>query len=190
MITSLHPYPTHSIANAARQIHQGEDPWVAIGCFLHDWWCHTGNERWNLITEPPTPATRLDTQRWVVLCAAIVEELCLRTSLAPPQWTNQQDYFLRDPWFYYPQSSQREWLLLTTPETFKRRNIFIGGSVLDNKYELKSLFGSPSQQIVWSALELQNPCEKLLFSFSPRKWRVVVLIFVLYAQSAASVKNC
>lgn len=151
-----HSYHMHSIADAARQIHQGEDPWVALGCFLHDWWCHTGNERWELITEPPTPATTPEEQRWVALCAAAVEELCARTSLAYPLWTKQRDYFLAESWFYYPQLSQREWLLLTTPETFKRRNIFIGGNVLDNKYELKNLFGSTSKQILWSDQELQN----------------------------------
>lgn len=149
-------YPTHSIADAAKHIYQGEDPWVALGCFLHDWWCHAASERWNLITEPPAPATTPEEQRWRVLCAAIVEELCMRTSLTHPLWTNRQDFFLAEPWFYYPQPSQREWLLLTTPETFKRRNIFIGGNVLDNKYELKNLFGSASKQIIWSDLELPD----------------------------------
>lgn len=28
----------------------------------------------------------------------------------------------------------------STPEPYKRRNIFGGGSVLDNKYELKNIF--------------------------------------------------
>jgi hypothetical protein len=150
------PYPMHSIAGTAKQIHQGENPWVALGCFLHDWWCHAGNERWHLINEPPALAATLEEQRWVALCAATVEELCVRASLISPRWTNQQDYFLTEPWFYYPELSQREWLLLTTPEPFKRRNIFVGGSILDNKYELKHLFGPTSKQALWSDQELQN----------------------------------
>src|SRR5260370_5029093 len=116
-----HPYPIHSIASAAKQISQGEDPWVALGCFLHDWWCHAENERLDLIAEQPALAEAVEEKRWAAFCAAIVEELCSRTSLASPEWINQQDYFLAEAWFYYPQLSQREWLLLTTPEPFTRR---------------------------------------------------------------------
>jgi hypothetical protein len=35
MISPL-PYPIHPVADAATQIDQGEDPWYALGCFLHD----------------------------------------------------------------------------------------------------------------------------------------------------------
>jgi hypothetical protein len=38
----------------------------------------------------------------------------------------------------------------------KRRNIFVGGSVLDNKYELQSLFGSKPKWVIWSDWELQD----------------------------------
>ncbi len=152
------PYFGHLITDAANEIYQGEDPWVALGCFLNDWWCPEGNERLDLIAEPPAPATTPEGKQWAAFCAAIVEELCVRASLACPAWTNQQDYFLADPWFYYPQPSQREWLLSTTPEPFKRRNIFVGGNVLDNKYELKDLFGfgSKPKWTIWSDEELEK----------------------------------
>ncbi len=128
------PYHIHTIADVAASIYQGEDPWFALGSFLHDWWNHTEDVRRNLIDEPPAPATTPEERRWAAFCAATVEELCARMSLACPAWTNQQNYFLEQPWFYYPQQSQRDWLLSTTPEPFKRRNIFVGGNVLDNKY--------------------------------------------------------
>ncbi len=57
---------------------------------------------------------------------------------------------------YYPQESQRDWLITTTPGPFKRRNIFVGGSVLDNKYELQQMFGSKPKWTVWSGQELQK----------------------------------
>jgi hypothetical protein len=150
------PYPIHTIADAATQIYQGEDPWFALGCFLHDWWCDAVDYRQQLIAEPPTPGTTREGGRWAAFCAAVVEELCSRTDFPCPAWTDQQDYFLEHPWFYYPQRSQRDWLLLTTPEPFKRRNIFVGGSVLDNKYELQHLFGTKPRWTTWSDQELQN----------------------------------
>jgi hypothetical protein len=149
------PYQIHSIADAAKQIDQGEEPWFALGNFLHDWWCYAVDYRQNLIAAPPA-ATTLEGKRWAVFCAATVEELCHRTSFPCPAWTNQQDFFLENPWFYYPELSERDWLLSTTPETFKRRNIFVGGSVLDNKYELKHIFGSKPKWSIWSDQELQE----------------------------------
>jgi hypothetical protein len=152
------PYPIHPITNAAAQIFQGEDPWFALGCFLHDWWTHTNDERPDLIATPPPPAITFEEKRWAAFCAAVVEELCLRTSLSSPAWTEQQDFFLPDPWFYdsQPSPSQREWLLSTTPESFKRRNIFVGGNVLDNKYELKDQFKARPAWEIWSDEELQQ----------------------------------
>ncbi len=37
--------PIHTIADAAAQIAQGEDPWFALGNFLHDWWCYAVDVR-------------------------------------------------------------------------------------------------------------------------------------------------
>ena len=155
MISPL-PYPIHSVADAAAQIYQGEDPWYALGCFLHDWWCYAIDYRQDLIAEPPATASTPEGRRWVAFCAATVEELCSRTSFPCPAWINQHDYFLEQPWYYDSQLSQREWLLSTTPEPFKRRNIFVGGSVLDNKYELKHIFGSKPRWTIWSDQELED----------------------------------
>ena len=150
------PYPIHTIADAATHIYQGEDPWFALGCFLHDWWRNAINYRQDLIAEPPTPVATREGKRWAAFCAAVVEELCARTGFPCPAWVEQPNYFLEQPWFYYSDASQRDWLVLTTPEPFKRRNIFIGGNVLDNKYELQRLFGSKPGWTIWSDQELQN----------------------------------
>ena len=47
-------------------------------------------------------------------------------------------------------------LLAITPEPFRRHNIFVGGSVLDNKYELHHTFGSKPKWSLWSDQDLQN----------------------------------
>ncbi len=58
------PYPIHSIADGAARIDQGEDPWFALGCFLHDWWCYAVDHRQDLISEPPSPAATQEGRRW------------------------------------------------------------------------------------------------------------------------------
>ncbi len=155
MISPL-PYPIHTIAEAVTHISQGEDPWFALGSFLHDWWCDAKDHRQHLIAEPPALLTTVEGRRWAALCAAVVEELCSRTGFPCPAWINEQDSILEQPWFYPSQPSQRDWLLTTTPEPFRRRNIFIGGSVLDNKYERSQLFGSKPRWAVWSDQEIEN----------------------------------
>jgi len=77
------PYPIHSIAEAATQIYQGEDPWFALGCFLHDWWCDARDHRQDLIAEPPAPVATPEGRRWAAFCAAVVEELCSKTLPLP-----------------------------------------------------------------------------------------------------------
>jgi len=158
MATPL-PYPIHSIADVAVRIYQGEDPWFALGCFLHDWWYYAVDHRQDLISEPPAAAATQEGRRWAAFCAAVVEELCSRTSFPCPVWTHRRVYVLERPWFYFPQLSQRDWLLSTTPEPFKRRNIFVGGSVLDNKYELQHTFDTKPRWSMWSDQELQSLVE-------------------------------
>jgi hypothetical protein len=89
MATPL-PYPIHSIAAAAAQIDQGEDPWFAIGCFLHGWWSYAVNQRQELIGEPPPPITTPDGKRWAAFCAATVEEL-------PPRYRSGNGCSQRHP---------------------------------------------------------------------------------------------
>lgn len=154
-MTSPLPYPIYTIADAAMQIAQGEDPWFALGNFLHDWWRYAINARADLITEPPIPGTTLGEKRWAAFCAATVEELCARTGFPCPAWTSKGDYVLEQPWFYDSQLSQREWLLTTTPELFRRHNVFVGGGILDNKYELRQFESKPRWE-VWTDEELQR----------------------------------
>lgn len=155
-MASLLPYPIHTVADTVKQINHGEDPWFALGSFLHDWWRDAADYRQELIVDPPALVASRKGRRWAAFCAAMVEELCLRTGFPFPAWINQKNYFLEQPWFYYPQASQRDWLVQTTPEPFKRRNIFIGGNVLDNKYELQHEFGSKPKWTTWSDQELQD----------------------------------
>lgn len=153
------PYPIHTIAGVTEQIDQGEDPWFALSGFLHDWWCYATEYRRELIREPLLPATTSEGKQWVAFCAATVEELCLRTAFPSPDWLSQATYILDAPWFVSSPTSQQEMLLSTTPEPFRRRNVFVSGSVLDNKYELQHTFGSKPRWSIWSEQDLQKLSE-------------------------------
>jgi hypothetical protein len=157
-MTSSSPYAHHPIAEAFALIVQGEEPWFAINSFLHDWWCYAVDAREDLIAKPPVVCTNttLEEKRWAAFCAATVEELCNRSSFPCPLWVNKPQYILEDRWFYHPQPSQREWLLSTTPASFQRHNVFVGGSVLDNKYELSQIYGSKPRWTIWTDEELQR----------------------------------
>jgi hypothetical protein len=150
------PYSIHTVADAVASIDQGEDPWYAFGRFHHDWWRYAADRRQDLISTPPAPTRTAEGKRWAAFFAAAVEELCSRTSFPCPAWIYQQDYKLESSWFLPPQLSQRDWLLATTPEPFKRRNIFVGGSVLDNKYELQQISKPKPRWSIWSEQDLQN----------------------------------
>jgi hypothetical protein len=155
MATPL-PYSIHTVADAVASIDQGEDPWFAFGCFLHDWWCYALDHRQDLIRTPLARTTTEEGKRWAAFFAAVVEEFCSRTSFPCPAWVYKQDYKLEHPWFYYSPVSQRDWLISTTPDPFKRRNIFVGGSILENKYELQQTSRSKPKWSIWSDQDLQN----------------------------------
>jgi hypothetical protein len=150
------PYPIHPIHDAVASIDQGEDPWFELGCFLHDWWRYAIDRRQDLINTPPAPTITEDGKRWAAFFAATVEELCARTSFPCPTWIHKPEYTLDAPWFYSPQLSQRDWFLSTTPEPFKKRNIFVGGNILDNKYELQQAAHAKPRWTIWSDQDLQN----------------------------------
>lgn len=156
MIVPSLPYSIHPIAGVVAQIEQGEDPWFALGGFLHDWWCYAVEQRQALICEPLPPVTTAEGTYWSAFCAATVEEVCRRTAFPCPAWVEQPVYRLEQPWFCSSEEAQQDWLRATTPEPFRRRNVFVGGSVLDNKYELQATFGPKARWSVCSDLDLQR----------------------------------
>jgi hypothetical protein len=155
MATPL-PYTTHAIPEVVARIDQGDNPWVCLNRFLHDWWCYAVDERLHLISQPPVPPHTSEGKRWAAFCAATVEELCLRTSSPCPVWIKRPAYTLDEPWFYFAPLAQDDPFHSPTPEPFRQRNIFVGASVLDNKYELQQLFGSKPRWEMWSDEELQQ----------------------------------
>jgi hypothetical protein len=141
-----------TMALTYQEICQGEEPWVALGNFMNDWFDYAKDRRAELVAEPivlPRSPDR-ETARWAAFCAASVEYLCERYGTPCPSWVQHSVYCLPEPWFdaLSPQKPQvRERLLRQTPGPFVKRNIYCGNRVFANKWEVVELYHrlSPGQ---------------------------------------------
>jgi hypothetical protein len=136
---SIMPATVQTMRRAYAEICQGEDPWTALGNFTNAWYDYAKKVRPSLVSEPlilPDHETEY-THRWAAFCAASVEFLCERYDVPCPAWVHDSCYTLPEPW-----SGSNTipdiipYNLKTTPPPFVRRNIFCGGGLFKNKYEL------------------------------------------------------
>ena len=131
-----------SIAQAYHDICAGEEPWIALGNFMNEWFDYSKEERGLLVAEVlhvPSSPTAMQS-RWALFCAASVEYLSLRAEIQIPAWVECFSLPLTEPWYEFdapglvhPAVQAR--LRASTPEPFARRNIFCGDRVFANKYE-------------------------------------------------------
>jgi hypothetical protein len=129
-----------TMALTYQEICQGEQPWVALGNFMNDWFDYARDRRADLVAEPIVLPKKPGEEeiRWAAFCAASVEYLCNRYKLACPAWALDPIYTLAEPWFDAPMVQKPEiqaYLMQQTPEPFARRNIYCGDRIFANKYE-------------------------------------------------------
>ena len=62
--------------------------------------------------------------------AACVEYLCLESHIPMPGWINKKQYFLKEPFFAGGLESLKAFLLVESPLSFRRRNIFVSENAL------------------------------------------------------------
>src|SRR5689334_17995133 len=77
-----------TIKRAFQDIREGNDPWIALGDFSHDWHGNypAPDQRAALVAEPielPEEAM-LEQRQWAAFCAASVEYLCERAAIPTP----------------------------------------------------------------------------------------------------------
>jgi hypothetical protein len=123
-----------------QEICAGEDPWISLGKFMHQFFGEYQDSRPLLLNDPLLLSENITPNqfRWAVFCAASVEYLCNMYDLSCPTWALDTTYVLDQPWYQGLGSEHehvQERLRLTTPEEFARRNIFCGNRVYRNKYE-------------------------------------------------------
>jgi hypothetical protein len=121
-----------SVAHSFQRLQQGENPWVAYGDFLDDWYRSRPEDRLMLAQEAPVEARNEDEQHWAALFAATVEMLCTQEQIPVPAWVTTPHYYLQEPW--YPEARTANLRHLqeeTTPELFKKHNVFSGDRILE-----------------------------------------------------------
>lgn len=68
------------------------------------------------------------------LVAGIADEMVLRFDLERPEWVRQEQYWLKEPFFYcLDKAPRRADLLLTTPSFYRARNVFCG-KIFNDKF--------------------------------------------------------
>lgn len=132
---------------AFQQICAGERDWTALGNFMNYWYAYAKDRREALIADPLPPYDEhsLYQHRWAVFCAGSVEWFCNKYQIPCPEWVHNSKYVLCEPWFFDLREPGKSWLLQTTPEEFKRRNVFCGDNCFANKWELDELVAKAKQ---------------------------------------------
>jgi hypothetical protein len=77
------------------------------------------------------PFPSLKKNRDKAYSAALVEELCVRNRLKIPAWVEDKKLFLKEPFFVGNLESLKSFLLVESPVSFRRRNIFVSENVLN-----------------------------------------------------------
>lgn len=145
---SIHGYQSHTIAETFELICSNENPWIAIGNFLNDWWYYASDYRANLIERGLPLHCDRKTQRWAAFCAAMVEALCLHCNVPCPEWAYEKRFILSQPWFYYQDSGSRARLLATAPTAFKKRNVYVTNRVLSGKWDLPTYSTHEARNVI------------------------------------------
>jgi hypothetical protein len=125
---------------AFSQIVAGEEPWIALGNFMHQFFGAYRDYRAELLREEIEVPDELSVEqwRWAVYIAASVEYLGQRYGLEIPAWAMAEHYRLAEPWYddlCADLAEVQQELREETPEEFARRNVFCGADPWANKYE-------------------------------------------------------
>ena len=137
-----------TMRQAYQDIREGEEPWVAIGDFSHDWHrAISTSQRLLLVAEPFEVSSEAsqEQRQWAAFCAASVEYLCEQAGVTAPSWIENPIYTLHDEdtFFTSPAASSkprvRERLIQEAPQAFRRRNVYCSARVYANKYDAAPL---------------------------------------------------
>jgi hypothetical protein len=117
----------HCLAEIAARVAAGVqkfDP--AVREFLDEWQIMSINQKVAALAAEPQKLGGV-TDAYL---AAVAEHLALSDRLAAPQWTEQPDRFLSEPFFAGALESLKAILLVESPLAFRRRLIFISADGL------------------------------------------------------------
>jgi hypothetical protein len=150
---------TQTLATAYEELASGQEGFrVAVGNFMNAFFLYAVHRCQQLLDDPisypenPTP----EQQRWAAFCAGAAEYLAERYGLHCPAWASNAAYCATEPWYILPHASVELRLDFqqTTPNAFRKRNVFCGDRVFTNPH--------PSSREPGSRADLEGRCAQIL----------------------------
>jgi len=128
-------YSLQTMKLSFEQICEGQDPWIPLGKFMHDWYELQRDCREKLLADPLPATYPQEFQQWAAFCAASVRWFCSTYEMQCPSWVDNPEYVLPEPWCMDKLSLSWESEQKTTAPEFIQHNIYCGNRVYTNKYE-------------------------------------------------------
>lgn len=155
-----------TLAITYQELSEGETFRLAVGSFMNAFFLSAVRERQTLLDEPiQMPSAAMLAQRqWAAFCAGAAEYLAKRYRLRCPAWATDPAYILAEPWYLPPgdtNAAMHASFQVSTPEPFRRRNVWCGDRVFTNPRRSSKEPGS------WH--NLQQRRRQMLATMSPQE---------------------
>lgn len=115
-----------TINEISRLIGNDFDSAIVIGGYLDEFKSSDINEKIASIQDPPIKDIGIKG----AYLAAMTEHLCFKNNIEIPKWVNDNDFFLKYPYFYTSFENLKAILIQESPAAFRRRNIFVSKNAL------------------------------------------------------------
>lgn len=118
-----------TMALTYQEIVQGEEPWIALGNFMNDWFDYAKDKRTQLVAAPLALPEKIsvDNYRWATFCTASIEWLCEQYGVPCPSWVYSAPYKLRERWLTLLGRTNQRYVqgLFSKRQSHSAREIFI-----------------------------------------------------------------
>ena len=105
----------------------GEFPNHLLGDFIDDF---RRAADVSLVADEPAPLDHPEFPEVDSYLAAVAETLCMEMGATPPGWVDKEIYFLKRPWFAGGLENIKAILLVESPASFRRRNLFVSANAM------------------------------------------------------------